>query len=192
MALRRTIGRESVLSLSATDVTKCFGAFTALAGVSLEAREGEFLALLGPSGSGKTTLLRVLAGLEFPDSGRVAIAGEDMSGTGARDRRVGFVFQHYALFRHMSVAENIGFGLSVRPRASRPPAAGCGTRRWPARRPWPRAVPARSRRAALGLHLFSQYDRPHATQWPARNAIARSSPALFRAGEAGRVLIEMP
>jgi sulfate/thiosulfate transport system ATP-binding protein len=116
------------LSLSATDVTKRFGAFTALAGVSLEAREGEFLALLGPSGSGKTTLLRVLAGLEFPDSGRVAIAGEDMSGTGARDRRVGFVFQHYALFRHMSVAENIGFGLSVRPRASRPAAADIARR----------------------------------------------------------------
>jgi sulfate transport system ATP-binding protein len=116
------------LSLSATDVTKRFGAFTALAGVSLEAREGEFLALLGPSGSGKTTLLRVLAGLEFPDSGRVAIAGEDMSDTGARDRRVGFVFQHYALFRHMSVAENIGFGLSVRPRASRPAAADIARR----------------------------------------------------------------
>ena len=116
------------MSLSATDVTKRFGAFTALAGVSLEAREGEFLALLGPSGSGKTTLLRVLAGLEFPDSGRVAIAGEDMSDTGARDRRVGFVFQHYALFRHMSVAENVGFGLSVRPRASRPSAADIARR----------------------------------------------------------------
>jgi sulfate transport system ATP-binding protein len=116
------------LSLSATDVTKRFGAFTALAGVSLEARDGEFLALLGPSGSGKTTLLRVLAGLEFPDSGRVTIAGEDMSDTGARDRRVGFVFQHYALFRHMSVAENVGFGLSVRPRASRPSAADIASR----------------------------------------------------------------
>ena len=111
------------MSVSAQNVVKRFGDFTALDGVSLDARDGEFLALLGPSGSGKTTLLRVLAGLEFPDSGSVAIAGEDMAGTGARDRRVGFVFQHYALFRHMSVADNIGFGLTVRPRASRPAAA---------------------------------------------------------------------
>ena len=111
------------MSVSAHNVVKRFGDFTALDGVSLDARDGEFLALLGPSGSGKTTLLRVLAGLEFPDSGSVAIAGEDMAGTGARDRRVGFVFQHYALFRHMSVADNIGFGLTVRPRASRPAAA---------------------------------------------------------------------
>ena len=111
------------MSVSAQNVVKRFGDFTALNGVSLDARDGEFLALLGPSGSGKTTLLRVMAGLEFPDSGSVAIAGEDMAGTGARDRRVGFVFQHYALFRHMSVADNIGFGLTVRPRANRPAAA---------------------------------------------------------------------
>ena len=111
------------MTVSAQNVVKRFGDFTALNGVSLEARPGEFLALLGPSGSGKTTLLRVLAGLEFPDSGSVAIAGEDMAGAPARDRRVGFVFQHYALFRHMSVADNIGFGLTVRPRRSRPPPA---------------------------------------------------------------------
>ena len=110
------------MSVSATDVVKHFGAYAALEGVSLEAREGEFLALLGPSGSGKTTLLRILAGLEFPDSGRIAIGGEDMAGRPARDRRVGFVVQQYALFRHMTVADNIGFGLTVRPRASRPPA----------------------------------------------------------------------
>ena len=111
------------MTVVAHDVVKRFGAFTALGGVSLAAREGEFLALLGPSGSGKTTLLRVLAGLEFPDSGSVAIGGEDMAGAPARDRRVGFVFQHYALFRHMTVADNVGFGLTVRPRRTRPSPA---------------------------------------------------------------------
>jgi sulfate/thiosulfate transport system ATP-binding protein len=109
------------LSIVATDVVKQFAGYSALSGVSLEAREGEFLALLGPSGSGKTTLLRILAGLEFPDSGTISIGGEDMSTRPARDRRVGFVFQHYALFRHMTVADNIGFGLTVRPSGTRPP-----------------------------------------------------------------------
>jgi sulfate transport system ATP-binding protein len=111
------------LSVSATNVVKRFGAFAALEGVSLAAQEGEFLALLGPSGSGKTTLLRILAGLEFPDSGTISIGGEDMSNRPARDRRVGFVFQQYALFRHMTVADNIGFGLTVRPAKTRPPRA---------------------------------------------------------------------
>jgi sulfate transport system ATP-binding protein len=85
--------------------------------------DGEFLALLGPSGSGKTTLLRVLAGLEFVDSGEVAIGGRSMRNVPARERGVGFVFQHYALFRHMTVARNVAFGLEVRPRHLRPPAA---------------------------------------------------------------------
>ena len=116
------------MTVSAHDVVKRFGAFTALNGISLDAREGEFLALLGPSGSGKTTLLRVLAGLEFPDSGTIAIGGEDMAGAPARDRRVGFVFQHYALFRHMTVADNVGFGLAVRPRRNRPTAAAIASR----------------------------------------------------------------
>ncbi|MEY2883037.1 MAG: hypothetical protein RL490_761, partial [Pseudomonadota bacterium] len=116
------------MSLSAVNVVKCFGAFTALDGVSLDVRAGEFVALLGPSGSGKTTLLRILAGLEFPESGRIAIGEQDMSATPARDRRVGFVFQHYALFRHMTVAENIAFGLTVRPRASRPSRAAIAAR----------------------------------------------------------------
>lgn len=111
------------MSVTASHVVKRFGAFTALNSVTLEAREGEFLALLGPSGSGKTTLLRILAGLEFPDAGTISIGGEDMSNRPARDRRVGFVFQQYALFRHMTVAENIGFGLTVRPRKTRPPHA---------------------------------------------------------------------
>ncbi len=111
------------MSVTASAVIKRFGAFTALDGISLAAREGEFLALLGPSGSGKTTLLRILAGLEFPDSGSISIGGVDMSDRPARDRQVGFVFQQYALFRHMTVADNIGFGLTVRPRKTRPPRA---------------------------------------------------------------------
>ena len=111
------------MSVTASAVIKRFGAFTALDGISLAAREGEFLALLGPSGSGKTTLLRILAGLEFPDSGSISIGGVDMSARPARDRQVGFVFQQYALFRHMTVADNIGFGLTVRPRKTRPARA---------------------------------------------------------------------
>jgi sulfate transport system ATP-binding protein len=101
-------------------LTKTFDAYTALDAVSLDIREGEFCALLGPSGSGKTTLLRIIAGLEFPDGGEVRFAGEDVIGRDARDRQVGFVFQHYALFRHMSVFENVAFGLRVRPRRARP------------------------------------------------------------------------
>jgi sulfate transport system ATP-binding protein len=104
-------------------LTKTFDAFTALDAVSLDIREGEFCALLGPSGSGKTTLLRIIAGLEFPDGGEVRFAGEDVVRRDARDRQVGFVFQHYALFRHMSVFENVAFGLRVRPRRSRPTEA---------------------------------------------------------------------
>jgi len=96
------------------------GRVPALDGVSLSVAPGEFMALLGPSGSGKTTLLRAVAGLEFVDSGSIRVFGRDMDGVPARARGVGFVFQSYALFRHMSVAENIGFGLRMRPRARRP------------------------------------------------------------------------
>jgi sulfate transport system ATP-binding protein len=123
MAFRWAIGGARALSVTASGVIKRFGAFTALDGISLAAREGEFLALLGPSGSGKTTLLRILAGLEFPEAGSISIGGVDMSDRPARDRQVGFVFQQYALFRHMTVADNIGFGLTVRPRKTRPPRA---------------------------------------------------------------------
>ena len=101
-------------------LTKTFDAYTALDAVSLDVREGEFCALLGPSGSGKTTLLRIIAGLEYPDRGEVRFAGEDVIRRDARERQVGFVFQHYALFRHMSVFENVAFGLRVRPRRARP------------------------------------------------------------------------
>ena len=109
-------------ALDIRGVVKSFGRYPALKQVSLAAADREFLALLGPSGSGKTTLLRVLAGLEQPDAGEVRFAGEDFLAVPARKRRVGMVFQHYALFRHMTVAQNIAFGLNVRPRAERPSA----------------------------------------------------------------------
>src|SRR6201986_1719118 len=108
------------MSITAQNITKKFGQFTALDDVSLEVPSGELVALLGPSGSGKTTLLRVIAGLEFADSGSISFEEQDITRQTARDRRVGFVFQHYALFRHMTVFENIAFGLRVRPRALRP------------------------------------------------------------------------
>jgi sulfate transport system ATP-binding protein len=101
-------------------IDKRFGAFVALDGVSLNVRSGELIALLGPSGSGKTTLLRIIAGLETADRGDVRFDGESALGQGVRARRVGFVFQHYALFRHMTVFENIAFGLRVRPPEVRP------------------------------------------------------------------------
>jgi sulfate transport system ATP-binding protein len=105
--------------LELKDVDKSFGDFQAVSGVSLAVREGELVALLGPSGSGKTTLLRIIAGLERPDRGQVLIGGADVAGVGVQYRKIGFVFQHYALFRHMTVEQNIGFGLRVqKPRPS--------------------------------------------------------------------------
>ncbi|MDP1632080.1 MAG: sulfate/molybdate ABC transporter ATP-binding protein [Caulobacter sp.] len=108
------------MSISVRSVEKMFGRFPALNDVSLDIAPGELLALLGPSGSGKTTLLRAIAGLVFPDSGQILFDGEDMTRVGAADRRVGFVFQQYALFRHMSVARNVAFGLDVRRGEGRP------------------------------------------------------------------------
>jgi sulfate transport system ATP-binding protein len=102
------------LGISVKNVTKRFGNFVALNDVSIEVPHGELLALLGPSGSGKTTLLRIIAGLDVPDSGSILYQDEDATQRSARDRNVGFVFQHYALFRHMSVFENVAFGLRVR------------------------------------------------------------------------------
>jgi sulfate/thiosulfate transport system ATP-binding protein len=108
------------MSIEAINISKHFGQFNALDSVDLEIPSGELVALLGPSGSGKTTLLRIIAGLEFADSGTVRFDGKDISDRSVRERRVGFVFQHYALFRHMTVFENIAFGLKVRPRLHRP------------------------------------------------------------------------
>jgi sulfate transport system ATP-binding protein len=108
------------MSIEIRNVSKWYPGSQALAGVNLDIPAGELVALLGPSGSGKTTLLRIVAGLETPDSGAILFSGEDATDRHARDRRVGFVFQHYALFRHMSVFENVAFGLRVRPRETRP------------------------------------------------------------------------
>jgi sulfate transport system ATP-binding protein len=111
------------MSLIIDSLSKRFGAFAALDGASLTAPQGAFVALLGPSGSGKTTLLRILGGLEAADHGSVRFADMNWLDMPARERKAGFVFQHYALFRHMSVAKNIAFGLEVRPRAKRPSRA---------------------------------------------------------------------
>ncbi|VVE33948.1 sulfate/molybdate ABC transporter ATP-binding protein [Pandoraea cepalis] len=107
------------MSIQVQQVSKRFGDFAALDDVTLEFPTGELVALLGPSGCGKTTLLRIVAGLEFADAGRVVLNGEDVATVGTRERQVGFVFQHYALFRHMTVFENVAFGLRVKSRRER-------------------------------------------------------------------------
>src|ERR1700754_1145279 len=111
------------MALVIDSVKKRFARFAALNGVSLTAPQGAFVALVGPSGSGKTTLLRILGGLEQADSGQVRFADMNWLSMPARERKAGFVFQQYALFRHMTVADNIAFGLSVRPRNKRPSSA---------------------------------------------------------------------
>ncbi len=108
------------MSIEVRNLGKRFGSFVALDNVSLDFPSGELTALLGPSGCGKTTLLRLIAGLEQADQGQVLLDGEDASQRHVRERQVGFVFQHYALFRHMSVFDNIAFGLRVKPRKLRP------------------------------------------------------------------------
>jgi len=111
------------LSIDIKNINKHFGTFTALNNVSLNIESGELIALLGPSGCGKTTLLRIIAGLETPDSGLISISGEDTTHVHVRERQVGFVFQHYALFRHMNVFENVAFGMRVKPKNQRPTQA---------------------------------------------------------------------
>jgi sulfate transport system ATP-binding protein len=105
---------ENAMSIHIREITKRFGKFVALDNVSLEVPGGQLLALLGPSGSGKTTLLRIIAGLETPDAGNIQYEEEDVTHTAPKDREVGFVFQHYALFRHMTVFENVAFGMRIR------------------------------------------------------------------------------
>jgi sulfate transport system ATP-binding protein len=128
-AFRSVIKRETTFqlfigeymdSIEINGINKTFGDFVALDNINLTIPQGEITALLGPSGSGKTTLLRIIAGLENPDSGVIKFFGTDSTNKQTKDRKVGFVFQHYALFKHMSVFENIAFGLKVRPRKSRP------------------------------------------------------------------------
>lgn len=111
------------MSIAVRQITKKFGNFTALNSVDLDIPRGRLVALLGPSGSGKTTLLRIIAGLENADAGTVEFDGQNVADRTVRERRVGFVFQHYALFRHMTVFENVAFGLRVRPRRTRPAPA---------------------------------------------------------------------
>src|SRR5450631_2317219 len=110
------------MSIALRGVAKQFGEFAAVENINLDVPSGALIALLGPSGCGKTTLLRIIAGLETPDRGQVLFDGKDATSWPIRDRRVGFVFQHYALFRHMTVFENVAFGLKVKPRRQRPPA----------------------------------------------------------------------
>jgi sulfate transport system ATP-binding protein len=131
------------MSIEIRHVSKKFGEFHALRDVSLDIESGELMALLGPSGCGKTTLLRIIAGLETADAGSILFAGEDTTQVHVRERQVGFVFQHYALFRHMTVFENVAFGLRVKPRTGWPTgfprscrAASASASRWPARWRW--------------------------------------------------------
>jgi sulfate transport system ATP-binding protein len=113
--------QDEIMTIQIEKVTKTFGSFKALDDVTLSVPSGELVALLGPSGSGKTTLLRIIAGLEEAESGAILFNGEDATRSHVRERKVGFVFQHYALFRHMTVFDNVAFGLTVLPKKARPP-----------------------------------------------------------------------
>ena len=134
------------MSIDIQNVTKTWGDFVALDDVTVSLPTGQLTALLGPSGGGKSTLLRVIAGLETADTGRVSIEGVDATGLPAQKRNVGFVFQHYAVFKHMTVAKNVAFGLEIR---KKPKAAGRRARRGAAQAGAPLAVRAPAARPAL-------------------------------------------
>jgi sulfate transport system ATP-binding protein len=116
------------MGIDVRNVSRSFGGHVALHDVTTSIEDGSLTALLGPSGSGKSTLLRIIAGLEVPDGGSVVIAGRDVTGLAPQDRGIGFVFQHYAAFRHMTVFDNVAFGLRIRPRSERPSKAAIRSR----------------------------------------------------------------
>ena len=120
------------MSIKVRDLSKHFGALRAVDNVTFDVTSGSLVALLGPSGSGKSTLLRMIAGLEIPDAGEIHITGEDSTLRSARERNVGFVFQHYALFKHMNIKNNIAFGLRVR----NTPASEVEVRAWRPSQDW--------------------------------------------------------
>ena len=173
------------MTIEVRNIVKKFGTFTALDNVDLKVGKGELLALLGPSGSGKTTLLRIIAGLDWPDTGEVRIDGEDALGRGASERHVGFVFQHYALFRHMTVFENVAFGLRVQPRAVRKDEA----RSAPASRScwiscswtgWRTAIPANCPAASASASRWRARSRSSRASCCSTNRSARSTPRCAR------------
>ena len=108
------------MSIEIKNINKSFGDFQALKNINLHVETGQLVSLLGPSGCGKTTLLRIIAGLEYADNGQVILDGHDMTTKSVQERNIGFMFQHYALFRHMTVFDNVAFGLTVLPRSQRP------------------------------------------------------------------------
>ncbi len=179
------------MTIEVRSLTRRFDGFTALDGISLEIPNGELVALLGPSGSGKTTLLRIIAGLDFPSAGEVLFDREEASWLKARDRGVGFVFQHYALFRHMTVFENVAFGLRVRPRRQRPAEAqirrpghaSCSS--WSSSRASPAATPPSSRAASASAWRSPGRWRSSPGCCCSTSPSARSTPRCERSCAAG-------